>query len=124
MKQELKNRTKKFTAECWQLCANFPMLREYNAFYNQLVRCLSSVDANYSAACRVKYDKDFTNKLKIVEEEADESMYLLELLAIVSNKEYDDIKKLHAKANELLSITVASIKTMPNRICKSEFVNG
>jgi four helix bundle protein len=53
--------------------------------------------------------------LKIVEEEADESMYFLELFIEVSNKEHEEIKRLHKEANELLSIIVASIKTMRNR---------
>ncbi|MDO5979829.1 four helix bundle protein [Flavivirga spongiicola] len=115
MKQILKNRTRKYAADCWSLCTKFPVSREYNAFCNQLIRCLSSVGANYRAACRAKSDADFINKLKIVEEEADESMYFLELLLEVADKEHSEIKRLHAEGNELLSIIVASIKTMRNR---------
>ncbi|WP_142785204.1 four helix bundle protein [Changchengzhania lutea] len=115
MKQILKNRTKKYVADCWSLCNKFPVSREYNAFYNQLIRCSSSVEANYRAACRTKSDADFINKLKIAEEEADESMYFLELLLELSDKEDKEIKRLHAEGNELLSIVVASIKTMRNR---------
>lgn len=87
MKEELKNRTKRFASDCWHLCTKFPVSREYNAFCNQLIRCSSSVGANYRAACRAKSTADFINKLKIVEEEADESMYFLELLIEVSDKE-------------------------------------
>ena len=112
MKQILKNRTKKYAVDCWNLCTKFPISREYNAFCNQLIRCSSSVGANYRAACRAKSTADFINKLKIVEEEADESMCFLELLMEVSNKEHSEIKRLHAEGNELLSIVVASIKTM------------
>ena len=116
MKEQLKNRTKKYATDCWYLCAKFPLSREYNAFCNQLIRCSSSVGANYRAACRAKSNADFINKLKIVEEEADESMYFLELLSEISNnKEQEEIKRLHAEGNELLSIVVASIKTMRNR---------
>ncbi len=115
MKQELKNRTKKYAIDCWNLCAKFPVSREYNAFCNQLIRCSSSVGANYRAACRAKSTADFINKLKIVEEEADESMYFLEVLLDISNKEHIEIKRLHAEGNEILSIIVASIKTMRNR---------
>ena len=114
MKEVLKNRTKKFAIDCWGLCKKFPVSREYNAFCNQL-RCSSSVGANYRAACRAKSNADFINKLKIVEEETDESMYFLELLLEVSIREHLEIKRLHKEANELLSITVASIKTMRNR---------
>lgn len=110
MKEALKNRTKKFAADCWRLCARFPVSREYNAFCNQLIRCSGSVGANYRSACRAKSKADFINKLKIVEEEADESMYFLELLLEINEKEHKEIKRLHEEANELLSIVVASIK--------------
>ncbi len=119
MKEILQNRTKKFATDCWQLCAKFPVSREYNAYCNQLIRCSSSVGANYRAACRAKSDADFLNKLKIVEEEADESMYFLELLLEVSDKEHNEIKRLRGEANELLSIVVASIITIRNRNRKS-----
>ena len=115
MKEILKNRTKKFASDCWSLCTKFPVSREYNAFCNQLIRCSSSVGANYRAACRAKSNADFINKLKIVEEEADESMFFLELLLEVSDKEH----RLHAEANELLSIVVVSIKTLRKRNQKS-----
>tara|TARA_R110000868_G_scaffold144542_3_gene363805 strand:- start:6281 stop:6634 length:354 start_codon:yes stop_codon:yes gene_type:complete len=115
MKQILKSRTKKYAADCWNLCTKFPIPREYNAFCNQLIRCSSSVGANYRAACRAKLTADFINKLKIVEEEADESMYFLELLLEVSDKEHSEMKRLHSEGNELLSIVVTSIKTMRNR---------
>lgn len=119
MKQILKNRTKKYASDCWNLCSKFPVSREYNAYCNQLIRSSSSVGANYRAACRAKSDVDFINKLKIVEEETDESMYFLELLLEVSNNEQSEIKRLHTEGNELLSIVVASIKTMRNRNRKS-----
>ena len=115
MKEVLKNRTKTFAIDCWQLCSRFPVSREYNAYCNQLIRCSSSVGANYRAACRAKSTADFINKLKIVEEEADESMYFIELLLEVSNKEHIEMRRLLGEANELLSIVVASIKTMRNR---------
>lgn len=115
MKEILKNRTRKFASDCWHLCTKFPVTREYNAYCNQLIRCSSSVGANYRAACRGKSDADFLNKLKIVEEEADESMYFLELIMEVNDKEHDELKRLHIEANELLSIVVASIKTVRNR---------
>ncbi|MFC0604096.1 four helix bundle protein [Winogradskyella pulchriflava] len=118
MKQQLKNRTQKYAADGWHLCTKFPLSREYNAFCNQLIRCSSSVGANYRAACRAKSDADFINKLKIVEE-ADESMYFLELLLQVSNKEHEEIKRLHKEGNELLAIVVTSIKTMRAKNRKS-----
>ena len=60
------------------------------------------------------------NKLKIVEEEADESMYFLEIFLIVTEKEQQEIRRLLKEANELLSITVASINTMRKKIAKNK----
>lgn len=119
MKEALKKRTKKFATDCWWLCAKFPNSRGFDAYCRQLIRCSSSVGANYRAACRAKSTADFINKLKIVEEEADESMYFLELLIEISDKEHEEMKRLHKEANELLSITVASIKTMRRKNQKS-----
>ena len=59
MKEELKNRTKQFSIDCWKLCAKYPKSREYDAFCRQLIRCSSSVGANYRAACRAKSTADF-----------------------------------------------------------------
>ena len=115
MKQIIKNRTKKSASDCWRLCVKFPVSRGYNTYCNQLIMCSSSVGANYRAAYRAKSSADFINKLKIVEEEADESMYFLELLLEVSDKEHVEMDRLHKETNELLSIIVASIKTMRNR---------
>ena len=81
----------------------------------QLIRCATSVGANYRAACRAKSNADFINKLKIVEEETDESVYFFELLKELDNKNEILIYKLMKEGNELLSIFVASIKTARNR---------
>jgi four helix bundle protein len=111
MKEQIKNRTKIFAIECWRLCEKYPKSREFDAFCRQLIRCSSSVGANYRAACRAKSTADFINKLKIVEEEADESMFFLEIFMEIHDKNQQELKKLHEEANELLSITVASINT-------------
>lgn len=115
MKETLKKRTQKFAVDCWYLCSKFPTSREFDAYCRQLIRCSSSVGANYRAACRAKSTADFINKLKIVEEEVDESMYFLEIFLTVSDKEHLEINRLLKEANELLSIVVASIKTMRSK---------
>ncbi|SKB31654.1 four helix bundle protein [Salegentibacter holothuriorum] len=108
----LKNRTKQFALDCWFFCKEIPYSREYNAFANQLIRCSSSVGANYRASQRAKSTADFINKLKIVEEEADESMYFLELfMEIMKDKDIRTAQNLHREAEEILAITVASINT-------------
>lgn len=118
MKNTLLNRTKQFGLDCWFLCSKLPKSREYNAYVNQLIRCSSSVGANYRASQRAKSSADFINKLKIVEEEADESQFFLDLLLNVNeNNELDmDIKRLIKESEELLSIIVASIKTARKNI--------
>lgn len=121
MKEAFKNRTKKFAIDVWRLCEKLPKSREYNAYCNQLIRSSSSVGANYRAACRAKSTADFINKLKIVEEEADESMYFLEILKEINKDNRDEEIGLHTEANELLSIVVASIKT--TRANQSKIVN-
>ena len=75
MKKELLQRTKKFAIEVWKLCQMLP--KEFRNYKGQLIRSSSSVGANYRAACRAKSTRDFINKLKIVEEELDESLITL-----------------------------------------------
>jgi four helix bundle protein len=90
--------------------------REFNAYVNQLIRCSSSVGANYRASQRAKSTADFINKLKIVEEEADESLFFLEIISEI-NTDKDlktEIEYLLKEGNEILAIVVASIKTSRN----------
>ena len=121
MKNDLKQRTRKFAIDCMLLCTQLPKTREFNAYVNQLIRCSSSVGANYRASQRAKSTADFINKLKIVEEEADESQYFLELLLDISTLEnlniQAEINPLIKEANEITAIIVASLKTA--RINKS-----
>ena len=109
--QDLKLRTKRFAIDCWRLCNNIPKSREYDAWTKQLIRCSSSVGANYRASQRARSKADFINKLKMVEEEADEAIYWLELFQEVLDLRKKEIVRLKREANELLAIIVASIKT-------------
>jgi four helix bundle protein len=115
MKVVMLNRTKKFAIDCWILCSKLPKTREYNAYVNQLIRCSSSVGANYRAAQRAKSAPDFINKLKIVEEEADESNFFLELIQDITMIEQiglnSEIELLLKEANEITAIIVSSLKT-------------
>ena len=67
-----------------KMIEELPRAVPMNIFSRQLVRCASSVGANYPSACRAKSDADFLNKLKIVEEEADKSVYFLGQIKEVS----------------------------------------
>jgi four helix bundle protein len=75
------------------------------------VRCGTSVGANYRAACRGRSKADFIAKLGIVEEEADESAYWLEMLLEAKVLRPDSVKGLIAEADELTAIMATSRKT-------------
>jgi four helix bundle protein len=75
------------------------------------MRSATSVGANYRAACRARSRADFVAKLALVEEEADESLYWLELLKELNVPAGEDIVRLMSEAGELVSIVVASKKT-------------
>lgn len=109
--QDLKLRTRKFAVDCWHLCTKIPKSRELDAWVRQLIRSSSSIGANYRASQRGKSTSDFIYKLKIVEEETDESVYWLELLLEVLDTNHDELNRLKKEGEELLAITVASIKT-------------
>ena len=90
----------------------------------QLVRSSTSVGANYRAACRAKSTKDFINKLKIVEEEADESSYFLDVLKeIDKGKNKEKLGDLLAESNQLVAIYVASLKTMRVKLDSEKIKN-
>ncbi|NVJ87368.1 MAG: four helix bundle protein [Algoriphagus sp.] len=120
MSQALKDRTKKFALDVWQLCSKLPHSREFNNYVNQLLRCSSSIAANYRAAMRAKSNADFINKLKIVEEEADESQFFLELLQSINRDESlsQEFERLLKEVDQLISITVASLKTARSKFKK------
>jgi four helix bundle protein len=86
--EELKNRFKKFAIRVAKLIQQLPKSTINSAYCNQLIRSSSSSAANYRAACRGKSSADFINKLKIVEEELDESIFFLEML-----EEFNPIEK-------------------------------
>lgn len=113
MKQDLKSRTKQFAIDVWNLCSKLPHTREFNNYINQLIRCSSSVGANFRAVSRAKSKADFINKLKIVEEEADESQFFLELIKSINSDPnlINDIDLLIKESDEIISIIVSSLKT-------------
>jgi four helix bundle protein len=119
MKELMKKRTKKFALDCWVLCSKLPKSREFNAYVSQLIRCSSSVGANYRALQRAKSNADFIYKLKIIEEEADESHFFLELLYEVSSLQNLKLEKefipLTQEANEITAIIVSTLKTVKNK---------
>ena len=107
----LKEKTKQMAIEVGRLTEKLPSNRLNNTYINQIIRCSSSVGANYRAACRAKSTNDFVNKLRIVEEEADETLYFLELLAEFNPDYKAEMRKIYLDAEMILKIIVASILT-------------
>lgn len=105
------HRTKRFAIDTAHLIVQLEATTINRAYSNQLVRCSSSVGANYRAVRRAKSRADFLNKLKIVEEELDESLFFLELLLEFDQHEQVVIDKLIKEAEELLRIIVATINS-------------
>jgi len=81
----------------------------------QLLKASTSVAANYRAACRAKSRADFINKLKIVEEESDESLFWLEFIADLNLMDFKLLENLLKEANELVAIFTSAIKTSKNK---------
>ncbi|MCA0366327.1 MAG: four helix bundle protein [Bacteroidetes bacterium] len=107
-----KKRTKNLALRCGEFVDQLPIRKSLDIYGRQLIRSSSSVGANYWAVCRAKSQADMINKLKIVEE-ADETLYWLELIEesshITNNELLNFLKK---EADEILSMVISSIKTL------------
>ena len=108
---QLQTRTKEFSLRVLRLCRSLPQGRIQNMIANQLMRCGTSVGANYRAACRARSPAEFRAKLGIVEEEADESIYWMELLVETETVRQELLAELMQEANEIIAMIVASIRT-------------
>ena len=118
-----KARTKKLTVAIIKLTENLPQSRAADVIARQIIRSGTSIGANYRAASRAKSTADMINKLKIVEEEADETEYWLELLVETGHLSHEQISNIHKETDEILAMTVASIKTLRNRKSQSSIKN-
>lgn len=106
---DLKIRTKQFALNILNLLELLPNSRTFNIIHNQLGRSGLSVGANYRVVHRAKSNNDYINKLKIVEEECDESLFFLEILLEKSSIEKEKIEELLKEGNEILAIVVSLI---------------
>ena len=108
----LKNRTKHFALLVIRLCRSVPRSEESRIITRQLLRWATSVAANYRAVCRARSTPDFISKLGIVLEEADETLFWLELLADAGIIAVQKLELPMKEANELVAIFVASLRTV------------
>jgi len=109
--EELKTRTRNFSLRIIKLVDALPRSLASQVIGKQLLRAATSVGANYRAACRAQSKPDFAAKISIVLEEADESLYWLELIRESGLMKADRLKELLREANELVAIVNASRKT-------------
>jgi four helix bundle protein len=116
----LKKRTFDFALSTLRMLDNLADTEANDIMGRQVIRSATSVGANYRAACKAKSSADFINKLKIVEEESDESVYWLELIKAYNGIEHADFEKLLNESKELERMFAASaITAKNNRFSKS-----
>src|SRR5215469_16081062 len=110
-REEMRNRTKAYANRVVKLCSALPTNWVAQTLGRQLLRSGTSVGANYRAVCRAKSSLDFINKLRIVEEECDESLFWMEILIDNHLIKESRLCDLMQEGNEILSIIVSSAKT-------------
>jgi four helix bundle protein len=113
---DLVERTKKFAVAVIAFTEGLPPDSTCRILSKQLVRCGTSVGANYRAAKRARSSADFIAKMGLVEEEADECVYWFELLTASGKVRRTECAALIQEATELLAIAIASIHTARNRL--------
>ena len=109
--EELKQRTRFLALSIIKLTSSLPHTREADVLAKQLLRSATSVGANYRSACRARSKADFINKIGIVEEEADESLYWMELLSDSNIVDRNKMSPLISEMKELTAIFTASGRT-------------
>ncbi|WP_420632373.1 four helix bundle protein [Candidatus Leptofilum sp.] len=114
-KQQFQKRTKQLGVRIIKMTEALPNTRAADVVARQIIRSSTSVGSNYRAACRAKSTADMINKLKIVEEEADETLFWLEMLIETELMTQQKLQALHKETDEILAMTIASIKTLRKR---------
>ena len=109
--QTMKDRTKQLALGIITLCRTLPRTDEARIITRQLLRSVTSVAANYRAACRARSTAEFIAKLGIVLEEADETHFWIELLQDARIASEEKLLPILTEANQLVSIFVASVRT-------------
>jgi four helix bundle protein len=111
----MKRRTKEFAKEIIRLCRKLPNNREGRLIGDQIFRSGTSTAANYRSACRARSKAEFISKLSIVEEEADETLFWLEVINEMKVFQYEKFDAIMKENDEILAIVVVSLKTAKRR---------
>ena len=109
--EELKQRTKQFALRCIKVTEALPKSRMADVLGKQLLRSATSVAANYRSACRGRSKPDFISKLGIAIEEADETLYWLEMVVEAGLMSEAKLKDLMHETDEIIAILTASSRT-------------
>ncbi len=112
---DLKDRTKRFALRIVKLVETLPKTQTARVIGGQLLRCGTSVAANYRASCRARSNADFIAKMGIVEEETDESAFWIEMLVDTNLVKKELVAELLDEADQLTAIFVTSINTARGR---------
>ncbi len=121
--QELKDKSKQFALRIIKLTESLPKTRAGDVIARQVLRSATSVGANYRAACRARSKADFVSKITIVEEEADESLYWLEIIKDSGLIKPERLQEIMKEADELVAIFTSSGKTAKMNNPKSAIRN-
>lgn len=117
--EELRERTKQFALKVIQLVRSLPRTDEARLMGRQLLKSATSVAANYRAVCRARSKPEFIAKVGIVVEEADESVFWLEMLRDSRTAPESAVIPLLKEANEVVAIFAASQRTARGSMAKS-----
>ena len=109
--EELKKRTKQLGLRIIKLIELLPSSKAANVIGNQLLRSGTSVGANYRSACRARSKPDFISKASISIEEADESLYWMEMLVEAEIMPKEKLAVLMKETDEIVATLTASVKT-------------
>jgi|YNPMSStandDraft_1061717.scaffolds.fasta_scaffold94381_2 four helix bundle protein len=122
-KEELKLRTKQFALRIIKLVDELPNIKAGNTIGNQIIHSATSVAAKYRSACRARSSADFISKITIVEEEADETLFWIEMIVDANLIKIERLHELLKEADELTAIFTASGKTGKQNNPKSPIRN-
>ena len=114
--EELKKRTELFGLQVIRLVEGLPTTKAADVIARQILRSATSIGANYRAACRARSRAEFTSKIQIAEEEADESAYWLSLLLKANVANGAGTRALFKEAEELTAIFSASARTAKRNV--------
>ncbi|HYD92364.1 MAG TPA: four helix bundle protein [Flavobacterium sp.] len=113
--EQLKSRTKQFSLTVIDLVEKLPITTSSKVIAYQIAKSGTSVGANYRAVCRSRSDKEFISKMEIVLEEADETLFWLEIISEKEWLEKELLQPILKEANELTAIFASSLKTVKSK---------